>query len=59
MGRAITKWGARAKNPLLLSQYLKNKQFDRTPIIIFECTNNIFANYMIEKEKENLGKVLK
>ena len=43
VGRAITKWGAIEKYPILLSQYWKN---NRVPNIIlhFGGTNNIFVD---------------
>ena len=43
VGRAITKWGAIEKCPILLSQYWK--QFECTKIIAhFGCTNIKFAD---------------
>ena len=34
VGRAITKWKAKEKSPILLSQYQKNIQIDSIPKII-------------------------
>ena len=46
VGRAITKWGAIEKSPILLSQYWKNYHFQRVTNIIsyFGVSNNIFAD---------------
>ena len=47
VGRAITKWGAKEKSPILLSQYWKNGWLDVTIVIsYFGGSNNIFADYM-------------
>jgi hypothetical protein len=44
VGRAITKWGAIEKSPILLSQYWKIYHFLRVTKIIshFDSSNNIF-----------------
>ena len=46
VGRAITKWGAIEKSPILLSQYWKSYHFWRVTKIIshFDGSNNIFAD---------------
>ena len=46
VGRAITKWGAIKKCPILLSQYWKNYHFKRETKIIFhfDGSNNIFVD---------------
>ena len=43
--RAIPKWGAKEKSPILLSRYWKNYHFQRVTIIIshFDGSNNIFV----------------
>ena len=48
VGRAITKWGAIEKTPILLSQYWKNCNFERVTKIIshFDGSNNIFVDCM-------------
>ena len=45
-GRAIIKWGAIEKSPLLLSQYWENYHFKRVSKIIshFVGSNNIFSD---------------
>ena len=45
VGRAIAKWRAIEKSPILLSQYWNNEWLDGTIIILyFGGSNNIFAN---------------
>ena len=46
VGRAITKWGAIEKSPILLLQYHKKYHFNIVPKINshFGGANNIFAN---------------
>ena len=45
VGRAITKWGAIEKSPILPSQYWKNEIRDGNIIIsYFDGSNNIFAD---------------
>jgi hypothetical protein len=46
VGRAITKWGAIEKSPILLSQYWKIYHFLRVTKIIshFDDSNNIFVD---------------
>ena len=50
VGRAITKWGAIKKSPILLSQYWKIYDFLRVAKIIshFDGSNNIFVDCIIE-----------
>ena len=44
VGRAITKWGAIGKSPILLSQYWKNYHFITVTKKKFDGSNNIFAD---------------
>ena len=49
IAKAITKWGAIDKSPILLSQYWKNYNFERITKIIshFDCSNKNFADCIL------------
>ena len=51
VGRAITKWGAIEKSPILLLQYWKNYHFLRVTKVIshFDGSNNIFGDCVFAK----------
>ena len=57
VGRAITKWGAIQKSPILLSQYGKNYHFRRVTKIIlhFDGSNNISADCTIQSQMQNIN----